>query len=203
MHHEVITSGAKKIFEKLPNFSEYYLAGGTGSALQLGHRVSIDFDMFGPKEIPKDLLAKLEKIFQDLKIDLKLNHSEQLTVVINDVNLSFVKYPFSVVLELIDYQGVKTLPILEIGAMKAYALGRRATFKDYVDLFFILKKHSLGEVIELARKKYEDKFDPRLFLEQLIYLEDIQEEKIIFLKEKVNKEELEQFFPKEVKKIPL
>ena len=49
MHQEVITSKARKIFDKLSGFPNFYLAGGTGLALQLGHRVSVDFDLFWEK----------------------------------------------------------------------------------------------------------------------------------------------------------
>jgi len=203
MHQEAITSAAKKIFERFPGFPDFYLAGGTGLALQLGHRVSVDFDLFWGKEIPKDLLAKVEKVFANFPLEVRLNHSEQLTVVINGVNLSFVKYPFPVLLELMDYQGVKILPTLEIGSMKAYTLGRRATFKDYVDLYFILKANALEKMINLAGKKYQDKFDPRLFLEQLIYLEDVQEEKLVFLKDAASKAEIANFFQQEIKKIKI
>ena len=65
MHQEATTSEAKKIFNKLKNFPEFYLAGGTGMALQLGHRVSVDFDFFWGKEIPKGLLPKVQRIFKD------------------------------------------------------------------------------------------------------------------------------------------
>lgn len=51
MHLEAITLEQKTIFDKLKNFPEYYLAGGTALALQIGHRISIDFDFFSKKEI--------------------------------------------------------------------------------------------------------------------------------------------------------
>ncbi|MGC9031762.1 MAG: nucleotidyl transferase AbiEii/AbiGii toxin family protein [Minisyncoccia bacterium] len=76
MHPEVITSEARKIFDELRNFPQFYLAGGTGLALQLGHRISIDFDLFWEKEIPKDLLPKIRKVFKDSKIEVVVNHSE-------------------------------------------------------------------------------------------------------------------------------
>ncbi|MGC9031763.1 MAG: nucleotidyl transferase AbiEii/AbiGii toxin family protein [Minisyncoccia bacterium] len=126
-----------------------------------------------------------------------------MTVAIEDINFSFVKYPFPVISKFITYEGVKILPALEIGAMKAYALGKRATLKDYVDLYFLLKEKVcvLEEIIKLAEKKYKGEFDPRLFLEQLIYSKDVEEMEIQFLKEKVTKKEIEKFFEKEVKKI--
>lgn len=205
MHLEVITLKAKKIFKKLKNFPQFYLAGGTGLALQLGHRISVDFDLFWEKKIPKDFLSKVKKIFKNSKIEIIVNHPEQLTLKIEGIHLTFAKYPFPVILKFLDYRGIKILPALEIASMKAYALGRRATFKDYVDLYFIVKEKigTLKDIIELSKKKYKKEFDPRLFLEQLIYLKDVEKMEIQFLKEKVNLKEIEKFFEDEIKKIKI
>jgi len=205
MHQEAITSEAKKVFEKLKNFSKFYLVGGTGLALQLGHRLSVDFDFFWEKEIPKNLLPKLRTVYKDSEIEVILNHSEQLTVTIDGISVSFVKYTFPVISKFLDYQGIKILPAPEIAAMRAYALGQRATFKDYVDLYFVLKEKvaNLKEIISLCEKKYREEFDARLFLEQLVYSEDIEEIEIQFLKEKVDRLKIENFFKKEIKKIKI
>ena len=205
MHPEAISLKRQKIFQELKNFSQFYLAGGTALALHIGHRMSDDFDLFSEKDIPVDLLEKVEKIFKELIIDIIINHSEQLSLVIDQTKVDFVKYPFSLVSSLIKYEGVKIIKIPEIAAMKAYTIGRRATYKDYIDLYFILsEKHSsLPEIIKISKEKFKEHFDPRLFLEQLVYLEDIQEEPIQFLKKKVGKKELEDFFQKEIKKIKL
>jgi len=205
MHPEAISLKRQKIFQELKNFSQFYLAGGTALALHIGHRMSDDFDLFSEKDIPVDLLEKVEKIFKELIIDIIINHSEQLSLVIDQTKVDFVKYPFSLVSGLIEYEGVKIIKIPEIAAMKAYTIGRRATYKDYIDLYFILsEKHSsLPEIIKISKEKFKEHFDPRLFLEQLVYLEDIQEEPIQFLKKKVGKKELENFFQKEIKGIKL
>ncbi|MBL7156159.1 MAG: nucleotidyl transferase AbiEii/AbiGii toxin family protein [Candidatus Pacebacteria bacterium] len=203
MNLEVITLKSKKIFPNFKNFPEFYLAGGTGLALQLGHRISVDFDFFQKQYISKTLLPKIKKIFKDSKIKIIVNHPEQLTLIIQGVNVSFIRYPFLVNLKFIDYHGIKILPVLEIAAMKAYAIGRRATLKDYVDLYFTIeqKTATLKEIIDLCKKKYQDNFDPRLFLEQLIYSKDIEEINIKFLKKKIRKQEIEKFFELEVQKI--
>ncbi len=205
MHQEVITSKAKEVFAKLKNFPDFYLAGGTGLAFQLGHRISIDFDFFQEKYIPINLLEKISNIFKTPQIKIVVNHPEQLTVAVLGINLTFARYPFPVISKFINEQGVKILPALEIAAMKAYALGRRATLKDYVDLYFILKEKigTLNEIIALCDKKYKKDFDARLFLEQLIYSKDIEEMDIQFLKEKVDKLKIEKFFEKEIKKIKI
>jgi len=205
MHPEAISLKRQKIFQKLKNFPQFYLAGGTALALQIGHRMSDDFDLFTEKDIPADLLEKVEKIFKDSKINIITNHSEQLSLIVDQTKVDFVKYPFSLILDLTEYEKVKIIKILETAAMKAYTIGRRATYKDYIDLYFILsEKHSsLPEIIKISKEKFKEHFDPRLFLEQLVYLEDIQEGPIQFLKKKVGKKELEDFFQEEIKRIKL
>ena len=205
MHLETITSKQKEIFEKLDKFSDFYLAGGTALALQIGHRISVDFDLFSKKDITVQLLNKIKRVFIGSKVEVIRDSSEQLSVIIDNIKLDFVKYPFSLFSELIEYQGINITKIEEIAAMKAYALGRRPILKDYVDLYYILKEKYviLEEIIKLSQKKYKGEFNPRLFLEQLIYLEDVGDMQINFLKKAVGKQEMEKFFRDEVKKIKL
>lgn len=202
MHQEVLEAKAKNIFEKLKLFPNFYLVGGTALALQIGHRISVDFDLFADKEIKKSLLPKVEKIFQGYKIEILVNNSEQLTVLIDKVKLTFFYYPFPVILKFKMLNDIKILQVSEIAALKAYAIGRRATFKDYIDLYFILKEShtTLNEIEKLTDKKYQDKFNFRLFLEQLIYLEDVEDVEIQFLKKNVTKKEVQDFFQEFIRK---
>ena len=203
MHLEALKSEQKKIFEKLSFFSNYYLVGGTALALQIGHRISIDFDFFSTKEIPSGLIRKVRRVFKGFEVKTILDHSEQLSVVVKGIKLDFVKYKFPLVLGLIEFKDVKMLKVPEIAATKAYTLNYRGTFKDYLDLYFILKdKHSsLTDIRKIANKKYKEEFNFRLFLEQLIYLEDLKKEKIEFLGQPVSRKEMQEFFEKEVDKI--
>jgi negative regulator of genetic competence, sporulation and motility len=74
--------------------------------------------------------------------------------------------------------------ILTLGAMKAYALGRRAKWKDYVDLYFIIKHYSIKELIRTAKKIFVNEFNEKLFREELSYFKDIHySEKIDFMPE--------------------
>lgn len=205
MHPEAISLKMQKVFKELKHFPQFYLGGGTALALQIGHRMSDDFDLFSEKDNPNDLLEQVEKIFKNSKVDIITNHSEQLSVIIDQIKVDFVRYPFPLILDLIKYKETKIIKVSEIAAMKAYTIGRRASYKDYVDLYFILseKQIFLPEIIKISRKKFKEQFDPRLFLEQLIYLEDVNEEPIKFLKEKVGKKGLEDFFQNEIKGIKL
>lgn len=205
MHQEALTEKAEEILPALKNFNNFYLAGGTALALQIGYRISVDFDLFSEKEIDKNLFPKVRKIFYGNEITLSVNNPDELTVFIDGLKITFLKYPFPLIFDLVDYEGIGLLSVKEIAATKAYTINRRGSLKDYADLFFIVsKKHAaLEEIIEISGKKYGNEFNPRLFLEQLVYLEDIEEAEIEFLKESVTKKEIEAFFTEEIKKIEM
>lgn len=205
MHQEVLDKKRQKIFSCLNNFKDFYLAGGTALALQIGHRISIDFDFFSKKDISKNLLNKVKKVFTDKNISISVNNPDELTIFIDNIKITFLKYPFSVLKKLVNYQNINLLSIQEIAATKAYTVGRRGSLKDYVDLYFIIQENysDLDKIINLSEQKYKNEFNGRLFLEQLIYLKDIEDENIIFLKDKINKQNLEIFFKKQISKISL
>ena len=204
MHQEAITSKGKKIFSKFSNFPDFYLAGGTGLALYLGHRISVDFDFFWEEDIPEGVLPKIRRVFKGHEIEVIINHSEQLSVLIDGVSVSFVRYPYPVISDFKKHEGVKILSALEIAATKAYVLGMRSTLKDYIDLYFFIKlDKGLTDIMDFCDKKYSAQFNRKLFLEQLIYFDDIEDMEIQFLKQKVTKEQLEVFFKKEVEKLKL
>lgn len=205
MHPEALSGKGKVIFALLKNFADFYLGGGTALALQIGHRISVDFDLFSEEEISENLLGEVEKIFPQREIRPSVNNRDELTVFIDGIKATFLRYPFPPILEIVGYEGVRLLSIKEIAATKAYTIGRRGSYKDYVDLYFILSEGhaSLDEIIELAERKYGTEINTRLFLEQLIYLGDIKDIEVLFLKKPISKEEIESFFEEEVRRVKL
>ena len=91
--------------------------------------------------------------------------------------------------------------ITDIAADKAYTIGRRGQWRDYVDIFFLLKKNIFGlsQIIELAQKKYKPEFSVRQFLEQLCYFDDINDFTITFLQESYPVEEIKRYSINKVK----
>lgn len=205
MYNKVLNEKSKELLPKFKGFKHFYLAGGTGLALQIGHRISVDFDFFSPKSVTKNLLKQCEKTFAGAKISVSVNNSDELTIFINGIKTTFLHYHYPVIGRLLSYKGIKILNAKEIGATKAYTIGRRGSFKDYVDLYSImsLRISSLEEIIRLAEKKYADVFNSRLFLEQLLYFEDLDETKLIFLTKPFDKLTIAKFFRAEIRKIKL
>ena len=87
--------------------------------------------------------------------------------------MTFYGYPYPIEHQ-VNFNDIISLPDpLTIAAMKAFALGRRAKWKDYVDLFFIFQSFSLKELIVKAISIYKNEFDEKLFREQLAYYQDL------------------------------
>lgn len=92
---------------------------------------------------------------------------------IGDVKFTFFHFDYP-----IDYKQrfddiISMLNLLTLGAIKAFALGQRPKWKDYVDLYFILKKHDIGKIADQAKKIFKQEFNEKLFRNQLAYFEDI------------------------------
>jgi len=205
MHQEALTSESRKVFEHLRPRG-FILGGGTGLALQLGHRVSDDFDYFSEKVIPRSLAGRIEKDIAALGLRARptVNNKDELTILAGDIKFTLLCYPFPTLLPTVTLGSVPAFSVREAAAMKAYTLGRRGTMKDYVDLYFILKSgDTLDSIADLARKKFDEGFDTRLFLEQLVYLDDVEEAPIRFLRDTATKKDLQTFFEEQVRNFPV
>ncbi len=203
MHLETLKPEAKELFTYIQSFKSFYLAGGTAIALQIGHRISVDFDFFSDQPIAKTLLFSVKAKFPDsFSVNVSVNDSSQLTLFANGVKLSFTYYPFARIEPLID--GFSMLSLRELAATKAYTIGRRGEYKDYIDMYFLLQgRHiTLAELIKLAKLKYQNDFNDRLFLEQLIYLDDLDSTNIQLLMQRdITKDALCKFFSLELESL--
>lgn len=205
MHREALTEEGLKIFPNLARFKNMYLAGGTALALQLGHRISADFDMFSDSKIPTMLLDTVRRVMNSSSVAPSVNNPDELTVFVDAVKVTFLYYPFPLIDVLVELQGVRAAGIREIAVMKAYTIGRRASYKDYVDLYVLLSSGhiTLEQLIQLANQKYKEQFNDRLFLEQLVSLEDVTDEEIQFVRQPIGRQELTALFEKSVRSLRL
>lgn len=181
MHQEVLTKEQQELLPLIKSFSlEFGLVGGTAVALQIGHRESIDFDLF--KQGQFDILAIGKKITTMFPIEqVRVENPDEYTIKVNNVQMTFYNYPFTIEYD-VELDSIVSMPnILTLAAMKAFALGKRAKWKDYVDLYFILQSHSLREIVNQAQSIFKNEFNEKLFREQLSYFQDIDHsEKISF-----------------------
>lgn len=184
MHKEILTKEQIKLLPLVKQFSkDFFLVGGTAIAFHIGHRRSVDFDLFTGKEFDN---AKIrEKIVKEHKIERMFRDEiGQYSVSVSGVRFAFLHYPFRIRAST-NFGGVISLPdLLTLAAMKAYALGRRAKWKDYVDMYFIMRDyHTIQEITERAKKIFGREFNEKIFRAQLAYFQDIDySEKVIYMK---------------------
>lgn len=183
MHLEILNQNQKELLPFISQFKrEYYLVGGTAIALHIGHRESIDFDLFKLANLRKnDIYKKISK--SKIKSSFGYENYEQLNLILNNVKFRFFSFPHKIPINS-EIKGIIKMPdLLTLAAMKAFALGRRAKWKDYVDLYFILKDfHSFQQIAEVATELFGDQFSEKLFKMQLGYFKGINfEEEVTYL----------------------
>lgn len=181
LHYDVLNNKRFGIVKELQRFkNRFYLAGGTGLALQLGHRVSEDFDFFTAVPFKNELLnSELHKLFPTHTISVIQNEENTYTCLLNDdIKLSFFKLEYENIFPFVDTEYFNIAGIFEIGIMKMLALPR-ASYKDYVDLYYILNKYNLSELIDSAKKKHKD-LNKSIYLKCLLSFEDLDMQPINF-----------------------
>ena len=197
MFENILTTDQLSLADRLfPTLKGYYLAGGTGLALQIGHRKSIDFDLASRNPINPFAIER-NLIRNDFNIENVFTATEdEYSIQIGNVRVTLFHFPFDLQTPIMWERCNVVLPALPgLGAMKAYALGRRNKWKDYVDLFFLLKNHlNIDDMISAANKIFSKHFNTRLFREQLCYFNDIDfSESIEYIDSTPDTDEIKRF----------
>lgn len=157
---EALTPETQQAFHKIAGLDfvdRFYLAGGTGLALHLGHRFSVDLDFFSPHAgaVAEDQRAALREMFEDPSLVITFDKDATFVATWRGVGLSFFRlhlYPLEQPTLLV--AGVPVASLEEIGAMKLAAIIDRGTRKDLVDLYFILQRVPIERLFEVAAVKY-------------------------------------------------
>jgi hypothetical protein len=97
-----------------------------------------------------------------------------LNATIHDVKFTFFQYPFDISATEKSEVFFRLPSLLDLAAMKAYALGRRSKWKDYVDLYFLLKNHfTISQISDRSNIIFGQLFSEKLFRAQISYFDDI------------------------------
>lgn len=183
MHKEILTKEQNQLLPLVAEFSNNFgLVGGTAIALHLGHRRSIDFDLFSEKKFGnQSLLNKISSFGTPDKFIV--NRAGELTFIIKKVKITFFHFPYKINHSKNFGYKIKMPDLLTLAAMKAFALGQRAKWKDYVDLYFIIKDHfTISQIAQKSQEIFGHGFNEKLFRSQLAYFDGINyEETVEFL----------------------
>ena len=183
MHLEILNKEQKDLLPFIKKYTpKYYLVGGTAIALHIGHRASIDFDLFTDGNV-NSVSIKKQVSGSGFPTNLIVQKADQIHFTINNVKLTFFQFPFPIEANNYHQSYFRIPDLLTLAAMKAFALGGRGKWKDYVDLFFLLKNHfTIEEICNKAKELFTGVFNPLLFNKQLCYFDDISfEEQVEFM----------------------
>lgn len=179
MHYKCLPPNTYSLLKKLDKIASTYelvLAGGTGLALQIGHRLSVDLDYFTQKNFSTD------KIFQELK-QLGLNPSiieesaGSITVLAEGTKLSIFHYPYPFIEEHKNADGSSVAGIIDIASMKIIAISQRGAKRDFFDLYFILQTIPFWKIAENMIKRFgQERINPLHIGKSLVFFDDAEED---------------------------
>jgi hypothetical protein len=201
MHPETIEPKSKDNLMILKNgengnlLNDFYLAGGTAVALHLGHRLSRDLDFFSAK--PFDGVLLKSKISELGNYEDDVSRDNNTIGSFNDTKLSFMYFKPGMTEAPQQFAGVNIASIKDLMAMKVSAISQRGAKRDFIDLYFIMKKFemSITDVMLHYFEKYKDfKPNPIHALKSLTYFDDAEKEIMPFMKIPVQWPEIKGFF---------
>jgi len=156
------------------NFQEFFLAGGTALAFHLGHRESIDIDLFTSEDF--DLQINLEYLEKKYGFSLQFSEKNTLKGIIDGIFVDFISHKYPVIDKPIEEEGIRLFSQADIAAMKVNAIAMDGTrIKDFIDIYFLLNHHEFSDIIEYYRRKYHQRNDLHA-IKSICYFDDIERE---------------------------
>lgn len=155
LHYQTVEPHTLELLKSLMQKSylqQFVLVGGTALALQIGHRKSVDLDMFTIQDFDTEKLVPL--LLKDYRLVPTLQLPQTLIADINEVKVDFIRFKYNFIRPIIEVEGLKMLSIEDIAPMKLDAITGRGNKKDFFDLYFLLQYFSLERLFDLYLEKY-------------------------------------------------
>jgi len=161
--------------EKLKDF---VLVGGTALALQVGHRISIDIDLFGHSDIDQPTILATLNDYGTVQL---LKKSENILILsLNGIKVDLVNYKYPWIGNLNIVENIRFASLSDIAAMKLNAIAGRGSVKDFIDIFALLKIFSLREMLNFYNEKYQDGSE-FMVIKSLTFFDDADKEVLPYL----------------------
>lgn len=154
LHCETVLPGTLGLLKTLQAHSELKdmrLVGGTALALQIGHRASVDIDLFGNFDGRQSFRRILSKLGHRVE---GVESGEVQSLIVDDVKVDLVNYPYPWISNPVVENGVVLAGRDDVAAMKLSAVANRGKKKDFIDIAFLLDRYSLLELFDLYKRKF-------------------------------------------------
>ena len=192
LHTNTVEGGTLELLKSIsahPGFSNFYLAGGTALALQIGHRKSMDLDFFSILSFDENQIVGI--LESDFNASIINQYQNTVLCSINGVKVDVISHQYEHLHENTIIGGVCLASIEDIAAMKLNAIVGRGSKKDFVDIFFLLAEYSLNQLILFHKRKYPNQND-LLVLKSLTYFADADLDPELIMIEKCHWDEVKQ-----------
>ena len=178
--------------------NKYVLVGGSALSIYLCHRKSEDLDFFTyADDFDKKEIFEYIKGFKNKEVINQTN--EQIDLLLDGVKVTFFNAKWSFLQpQKIDRFNLSSLKA--IATIKVNVLFLRAKFRDYYDLYFLVKNKMTIKEMYKCSEDILDGINFKLFVTALLYVDDIEDDDIDYLEpiEKISKEEIRDFFEKKL-----
>lgn len=210
MQDFVLNWNQRKILKNISFLKKYgiYLAGGTALALRFGHRTSQDLDFYTKKHFNSEIVYKeFQEKFKREKISEPDFAEGTLKFRLNITDLSFFRYNYLLIRPLNFWESVELASPEDIIAMKIEAIITRGLKRDFVDIYFALKKYGVKKILEFYKEKYPLAYNEYKCILALTYFEDAEKKeqgrKRIYIYSGVTWPAIKKYITEEVKKYQL
>ncbi len=157
---------------QLQSLKGFCLAGGTGLALQLGHRMSVDIDLFSSLDWDKTIIKReIQEVFLLASPERENRWGLRYTIKGIKVELYNWEIPFLKPFLIEDH--IRLASLEDISSMKLEAIKERKERKDYYDLAILLSQFTFAEMISFYKTKYPYQ-DTRVVLDALSAVDEAE-----------------------------
>ena len=137
----------------VPEFSAMRLVGGTSLALQYGHRTSVNLDFFGTFDSELSFSSVLRRYGQ---LTIVKESSKIKVYLLDGIKVDFVHYDYPWLESPLQVDGLVLATPPDIAAMKVNAIEGRGSKKDFIDLYYLLQRYTLAEILDFYKQKYPE-----------------------------------------------
>ncbi len=173
LHKETIDAATLELLKRLmgdERLQGFELVGGTSLALQMGHRISIDLDLFTEIEFEADELRE----YLERNYHLQTDYQAFATVKgeVEGVQVDCIAHAYPWLKPFVVEEGIRLASLEDICAMKLNAIAGNGTrIKDFVDVAHLSSRFSLEQMLKFYEEKYQA--NPLMPLKGIVYFADI------------------------------
>jgi Nucleotidyl transferase AbiEii toxin, Type IV TA system len=199
-HKEVISEQVARALGELqtiPIAARFYLAGGTGLALHLGHRRSVDLDFFLGDDFDVEFLLQKFQILEGFSLVSKSPGTVYANI--RETKVSFIAYVYPMLFPFERFLGAKIADPRDISCMKLSAIASRGTKRDFVDLYVLAKQYGVDQLLVWFKQKFaQTNYSIVHILKSLVYFEEAEQDPMPDMLVPLSWDDVKRFFAREV-----